>query len=725
MPPKPPLARVMTKNIATDPLMLCLVSLTRLNNKPATAEALSHGLPFDPSDDRQRLFSINKPKANFSRAAAKAGFISSLQERELSAIPALVLPVILILKENNACVLTAIDQEKGVAEIIVPSVDEEAMEIDLSKLADQYQGYAFFLKRRYEGFGQDKLVNGGDSDGHWFFGTLQRFRATYGRVLLATLLVNIFVVAGPLFTMNVYDRVIPHHAVDTLWVLASGVFIIYLFDLLLKFLRTNFLESVAKKTDIILSSKLFEQAMNLKMAHKPRSVGSFSSNIKDFDGIRSFFASSAITAFIELPFSIIFLMVIYSISGTMALVPLAVIGLVLGISLVLKGPLERIVESTQEAAARRNGILEEALANLATIKAFNANSSAQWHWEESSGDIADKSLHSRVLLSYLAMASSFLSQLGTVAIVVLGVYQIRAGELTMGGLIAVIMLSSRAIAPMSQVVSLIANFEQMKAGLHSLNELMAKEVERPENKRFLRRPQFQGEIELKGVSFCYPDDQRKALSNVGFHLQPGERLGIIGSVGSGKSTISNLLLDFYEPSEGSLFIDGIDIKQIDPADLRHSIAYVPQDVVLFSGTVRENITLKFPHADDQAILTAAEVGKVNSFTDRHPLGLDLQVGERGLNLSGGQRQSVAVARAFLEESPIVLLDEPTNSMDFNTELKVIDNLREATKGKTTIIITHKPAILDIVDRIIVLEGGNLVMDGPRTEILAKLGGKRP
>lgn len=702
--------------------MQCLVTLTRLNNKPASAEALAHGLPFDPNDEKQRLFSIEKPKSNFSRAAAKAGFNSSLQERKLQDIPPVVLPVILILKDDNACVLKEISYEDKVAEIIVPTVDDEPIGIDLDKLEDEYLGYVFFLKRTYDGLSESKEVGKEADKENWFFGTLMNFKGIYARVLLATFIVNLFVVAGPLFTMNVYDRIIPHNAVDTLWVLAIGISIIYLFDLIMKFIRTTFLENAAKKSDIILSSILFEQAMNLKLKDKPRSVGAFANNIKDFDSIRSFFSSSAITAFIELPFAVIFLLVIYSINRTMATVPLVVILLILLISMFMKNAIYKIVASTHEAAGRRNGILVEALANLETIKAFNASSSMQWSWEESTGDIANKSLKSRILSNSLSTISVFLTQFCSVIIIVLGVYLIKAGELSMGGLIAINILSSRAIAPMSQVVSLLSNFEQMKAGLESLNELMKKEVERPEKKQFIRRPKFQGDIEFKGVSFAYPDEQKTALSNVSFRISPKEKVAIIGQVGSGKSTISKIILGFYDVNEGSVFIDGLDIKQIDPVDLRHNLGYVPQDVVLFSGTVRENITLKSPHVNDQQIIATANAGRVNTFTDRHPLGMDMQVGERGFNLSGGQRQSVALARCFVEKSSIVLLDEPTNAMDFNTEVQVIANLKTLIQDRTAIIITHKPAILEIVDRIIVMDNGSIAMDGPKQEIFAKLGG---
>lgn len=722
-----PPEKYMDDTLRFDPLLLCLVTLTKIDKKPASAEALVEGLPFDPKEEKQRLFSINSSKSNFSRAAGRAGFDSSLQERPLASIPRVVLPVILLLKNDNACVLTELDFEERRAVIIIPSIDDTPMEIAFDKLEEEYLGYVFFLKRQYQGGSQDNPLNEGQSSNkkNWSFGTLYRFKDIYIRVIIATFFINIFVVAGPLFTMNVYDRVIPHNAIDTLWVLAIGVGCIYVFDLTLKFLRTVLLERAAKKSDIILSSLLFEHAMNIKLVERPRSVGSFSSNIRDFDGIRSFFASTALTAFIELPFSVIFLLVIYSIHKTLALLPLAVIFVLFLFTVPMKKAIQKIVDSTHAATGRRNSILVESLANLETIKAFNASSTIQWHWEESTGDIASKSLRSRIRSSSLSTISAFLTQLCSVLVIIVGVYLIRDGELTMGGLIAVSILTTRSIAPWTQAASLLTNYQQMKTGLQSLNDLMAKSQERPDGKRFIRRPEFKGDIEFKNVDFTYPDEEKKALRNISFKIKAGERVGVIGQVGSGKSTLSNILMKFFEAESGAVFIDNIDIKQIDPVDLRQSYSFVPQDVTLFSGTVRDNITLKSPHATDAEIVEAAKFGVVNALTDRHPLGMDLQVGERGYNISGGQRQSIALARAFISESPVVLLDEPTNAMDYNTEVQVIKNLEEATRDKTAIIITHKPSVLTIVDRLLVMDDGVLVMDGPKDEIIAKLGGKNP
>lgn len=713
----------MSRPHSSDPLMQCLVAMTRLNHTPSSEKVLSLGLPFEPGADRQRLFSIENPKANFSRAAKKAGFVSKLQKRMLNQIPSLVLPAILTLKDDNACLLLDIDFEKKNATVIIPLLDDNPVQIGLEKLEEEYLGYAFFLKKKYKGANQDPKAAGILKKKNWFFGTLMKFKGVYGRVLLATFLVNLFVIAGPIFTLNVYDRIIPHHATDTLWVLACGVGLIYIFDLILKNIRTYFLENTARRSDVILSSMLFEQAMNLKLRDKPGSIGSFSSIIKDFDGIRSFFASSAITAFIDLPFAVIFLLVIYSINPLIVLIPIATVLLILVISIPMRYSIQKTINSTHDATHHRNSVLIESLSNLEAVKAFNAGSSMQWHWEESCGFIADKSQRSRVRSGFLSTMTAFLTQVNSVAIIIAGVYLIKDGELTMGGLIAVNILASRSISPMAQAVSLMLNFGQMKAGLKSLNTFMEKDVERPENKKFIHRPSFKGDIEFKDVGFNYPEEQRRAVSNVSFHIKPGERVGIIGAVGSGKSTIGRLLLSLFEPEEGAVFIDGLNINQIDPADLRHNFSYVPQDVTLFSGSVRDNITLKSPHASDNAVISAARIGGVNTFTDRHPQGMDLQVGEKGTRLSGGQRQSVAVSMAFIEKSPIILLDEPTNAMDFNTEAQVIANLGRITKGRTTMIITHKSSILKIVDRLLVMDKGRLVMDGAKDEILARLAGK--
>ena len=609
------------------------------------------------------------------------------------------------------------------ANIITPDLSTGTSTIETSKLKDEYLGYAYYLKREFvpEDTSSTKLIDAGND--HWFWGTLKRSKKIYFDVVIASFIINLFVLASPLFTMNVYDRVVPNNAVETLWVLALGVSVVYGIDLFLKFVRSYFLEIAGKKSDIIMSSILFERVMDMKFSNKPKSVGSFASNLKEFDTVRNFFSSASLAAIVDLPFALIFLIVTYFIGSYLVLVPIVIMIAILCYTFFIKDPLQNAIKSTFEASAMKNGILIESLSSLETIKTLGASGHVQWNWEEATGEIANRSIKSKIITTSITTVTSFLVQLNTIAIIVLGVYMIQDTHLTMGGLIAAVMLSSRAIAPMGQVASLAANFEQTKTAYQSLSKIMQMPVERPEGKKFVRRNSFDGKIEFKNVSFTYPDTTKGSLDRINFVIQPGEKVGIIGRNGSGKTTLQKIILGLYAPTEGSVLIDGIDINQIDPADLRRNIGYVPQDVVLFKGTVRENIVQKAPYVDDMQIIKAAKVSGVDEYVNAHPLGFDMPVFERGDGISGGQRQSIAVARAFLLDSPIILLDEPTNSLDNTVESKLKANLKVNTVNKTMILVTHRTSMLDLVDRLIVMDNGKILLDGPRDEVLARLSGK--
>ena len=686
-----------------DELLQCLVIFTKLHNNPYSADALTIGLPVKDGDEIE-LFSLKSSRSLFSRAASRAGFASTLVRKDLEQISPLVLPCILMLRGKKACILQSFSKDKKTANIITPELSTGTSTIEISKLKEEYLGYAYYLKREFvpEDTSSTKLIDAGND--HWFWGTLKRSKKIYFDVVLASFIINLFVLASPLFTMNVYDRVVPNNAVETLWVLALGVSVVYGIDLFLKFVRSYFLEIAGKKSDIIMSSILFERVMDMKFSNKPKSVGSFASNLKEFDTVRNFFSSASLAAIVDLPFAIIFLIVTYFIGSYIVLVPIVIMIAILCYTFFIKDPLQNAIKSTFEASAIKNGILIESLSSLETIKTLGASGHIQWNWEE-------------------ATVTSFLVQLNTIAIIVLGVYMIQDTHLTMGGLIAAVMLSSRAIAPMGQVASLAANFEQTKTAYQSLSKIMQMPVERPEGKKFVRRNSFDGKIEFKNVSFTYPDTTKGSLDRINFVIQPGEKVGIIGKNGSGKTTLQKLILGLYSPTEGSVLIDGIDINQIDPADLRRNIGYVPQDVVLFKGTVRENIVQKAPYVDDIQIIKAAKVSGVDEYVNAHPLGFDMPVFERGDGISGGQRQSIAVARAFLLDSPIILLDEPTNSLDNTVENKLKINLKTNTANKTMLLVTHRTSMLDLVDRLIVMDNGKILLDGPRDEVLARLSGK--
>lgn len=705
-----------------DELLQCLVIFTKLHNNPYSADALTIGLPVKDGEEIE-LFSLKSSKSLFSRAASRAGFASTLVRKGLDQISPLVLPCILMLRGKKACILQSFSEDKKMANIITPDLSTGASTIETSKLKDEYLGYAYYLKREFvpEDTSSTKLIDAGND--HWFWGTLKRSKKIYFDVVVASFIINLFVLASPLFTMNVYDRVVPNNAVETLWVLALGVSVVYGIDLFLKFVRSYFLEVAGKKSDIIMSSILFERVMDMKFSNKPKSVGSFASNLKEFDTVRNFFSSASLAAIVDLPFAAIFLIVTYFIGSYLVLVPIVIMIAILCYTFFIKDPLQNAIKSTFEASAAKNGILIESLSSLETIKTLGASGHVQWSWEEATGEIANRSIKSKIITTSITTVTSFLVQLNTIAIIVLGVYMIQDTHLTMGGLIAAVMLSSRAIAPMGQVASLAANFEQTKTAYQSLSKIMEMPVERPEGKKFVRRNSFDGKIEFKNVSFTYPDTTKGSLDRINFVIQPGEKVGIIGKNGSGKTTLQKIILGLYAPTEGSVLIDGIDINQIDPADLRRNIGYVPQDVVLFKGTVRENIVQKAPYVDDMQIIKAAKVSGVDEYVNAHPLGFDMPVFERGDGISGGQRQSIAVARAFLLDSPIILLDEPTNSLDNTVESKLKVNLKTNTINKTMLLVTHRTSMLDLVDRLIVMDNGKILLDGPRDEVLARLSGK--
>lgn len=705
-----------------DELLQCLVIFTKLHNNPYSADALTIGLPVKDGDEIE-LFSLKSSRSLFSRAASRAGFASTLVRKDIEQISPLVLPCILMLRGKKACILQSFSKDKKTANIITPELSTGTSTIEISKLKEEYLGYAYYLKREFvpEDTSSTKLIDAGND--HWFWGTLKRSKKIYFDVVLASFIINLFVLASPLFTMNVYDRVVPNNAVETLWVLALGVSVVYGIDFFLKFVRSYFLEIAGKKSDIIMSSILFERVMDMKFSNKPKSVGSFASNLKEFDTVRNFFSSASLAAIVDLPFAIIFLIVTYFIGSYIVLVPIVIMIAILCYTFFIKDPLQNAIKSTFEASAIKNGILIESLSSLETIKTLGASGHIQWSWEEATGEIANRSIKSKIITTSITTVTSFLVQLNTIAIIVLGVYMIQDTHLTMGGLIAAVMLSSRAIAPMGQVASLAANFEQTKTAYQSLSKIMQMPVERPEGKKFVRRNSFDGKIEFKNVSFTYPDTTKGSLDRINFVIQPGEKVGIIGKNGSGKTTLQKLILGLYSPTEGSVLIDGIDINQIDPADLRRNIGYVPQDVVLFKGTVRENIVQKAPYVDDIQIIKAAKVSGVDEYVNAHPLGFDMPVFERGDGISGGQRQSIAVARAFLLDSPIILLDEPTNSLDNTVENKLKINLKTNTANKTMLLVTHRTSMLDLVDRLIVMDNGKILLDGPRDEVLARLSGK--
>ncbi|MCF8466659.1 MAG: type I secretion system permease/ATPase [Sneathiella sp.] len=693
-----------------DSLLGCLTALTKLFDDPRTADALIYGLPLEENRLTPQLF---------VRAAERVGISARISNRGLDKIPDVVLPCVILLKERRACIL--LSRSKDQATVIFPETGEGADTISLKELEELFAGYAILVRPNFK-YRVDKDEKLLERTGSWFWGTMWQFWPTYIQVIIAAFLINSFALASPLFIMNVYDRVVPNRAIETLWVLAIGVVTVIGFDLLLKTLRAYFVDNAGKRADVLLSSRIFEQVLNLQIKARPASAGAFANHLREFETLRDFFTSVTVTALVDLPFLGIFLFIIYLIGGPLVIVPAVAIPVVLLIGLFLQWPMRRAVAKTTEEASQKHGVIIETISALDTVKSMGIEGHMQKEWERFVGQTARTSVAARFFAGLGINLSAAAMQLVTVGVVVYGV--ILMGEpnstITVGALIASTILTGRTMAPLGQIAALLTRMNQAMVALKGLNHIMSLPVERGAKKRQLSRPNIQGEIEFKDVTFKYPGSDLPSLSNVSFKINAGEKVGIIGPVGSGKTTISRLLINLYEPDEGAVLIDGTDIRQIDPSDIRRSIGSVMQEITLFQATVRQNITMGHPQADDEMILKAAQLAGVHDFISRHPHGYDLHVGEKGATMSGGQRQSIGLARALLPNPPILMFDEPTSAMDLNSERRLIARLREYIENKTVLLVTHRTSLFSLVDRIIVLGNGKVAADGPRDEIL-KLG----
>lgn len=692
-----------------DPLLGCLMILARIENSQVTPESLVAGLPLDNHNLTPQLF---------PRAAKRAGFSARLVKRPISKISNLVLPAVLLLKNGRACVLDKII-ENHTARIIQPDSGEGSCTVAIDVLADEYSGYAYFIKPAYK---YDDRISASliGQPKHWFWSTITASLKIYGEVIVAALLINIFALASPLFIMNVYDRVVPNHAIETLWVLGIGVIIVYCFDFIMRTLRGYFIDIAGKRADIILGAGLFERVMGMRLDSRPVSVGAFANNLHEFDTFRDFFTSATLTVLIDLPFVFLFIFIIWMLGGALATIPLTVIPLCFISAYAIQHRLSSSVDDLLKHSAQKQASLIEVLTGVETIKCLGAESVLQNRWERLSGTIASLGLRTRLLSTTAVNLTIFLQQFTTVAVVIFGVYLIGEGELSVGGLIASTILTGRALAPLTQAAGILSRIHQARTAYSSTDRIMNTPVERPHEKVFIQHKTLKGSIEFRNVTFRYPEQDIDALEKVSVKINAGEHVAIIGRIGSGKSTIEKLLLGLYLPSEGSILLDGIDNRQLDPVNVRRNIGYIPQDCFLFYGSVRDNIVMGMPHAEDHAILRAADIAGVTEFVNRNPSGFNMQVGERGERLSGGQRQSIAVARALLRDPPVLVMDEPTNAMDNTTEELFKRKLHETIAGKTLVLITHRASLLSLVDRVIVMDSGRVIADGSKENVLTAL-----
>ncbi len=693
-----------------DPLLESLMVLTTIHGVPVSRDALVAGLP---------LVDHRLTPSLFERAAKRAGLASKLMRRSLDEIEDALLPAVLVLEDDSACVLVGWNEDRSRCRVMLPDLAEAAAEMDRETLEARYSGVVIFARPQFR-FDRRAPSVGQVRGRHWFWGALAENLPVYRDVLLAAGLINVFALFLPLFTMNVYDRVVPNQASETLWMLAMGLVIVLMADFGLRLMRGYFVDLAGSRVDVKLSAHIMERVLGIRMENRPLSAGSFAANLRSFETVRDFITSATVVTLIDIPFALLFILVMAWIDWPMMIPGLVGVALVIGYALLVQGKMHDLSETTYRAGAQRNANLVESLVGLETVKAIGAEGVMQRKWERSTIFLSRVSNQLRLLSASTVNSAHFMQQFVYLSLIVVGVYRIGAGELTMGGLIACAMLSSRVMAPFGQMAGLLTQFHNAATALTTLNEIMANPVERPDDANFVSRTHFQGEIEFKDVNFVYPGQEVEALRGVSFKIKAGEHVGVLGRVGSGKTTLQKLILGLYQPTSGSVRLDGVDLRQLDPAELRRNVGYVPQDATLFFGSLKENILLASPQMDDASLLHAAQVSGLAEFVNTHPRGFDMEIGERGESLSGGQRQCISIARAIIGNPPILLLDEPTGSMDHTTEETIKRQLKEYAQHKTMMIVTHRTSLLDLVQRIIVIDNGKIVADGPKDSVVQAL-----
>ncbi len=692
-----------------DVLLESLLLLAKQQGKKFTANELTAGLPLK----NNRL----SPKV-FIRAAARAGYKADIKTFKLDELTNSDFPLICLLENEKVCVLLKQNKLLNQFQILDPDSGLEEKVAELSEIESLYAGYAIHLIPVHQ-FDQ-RVEETSDKQVGWFKRALMKSWHIYRDVLVSSFMINVFALASPMFIMNVYDRVVPNHAIETLWVLVLGVVIVFSFDLLLRGLRAHFLDIAGKKTDIDLSAKIFEKVLDVKMSARPSSVGAFANNLDEFESIRNFITSATISTFIDLPFVILFLFVIWFVGGWIVLVPALAIPLIIIFALIMQPKIRNAVEKESKGAAQKNATLVESLIGIETVKSLGAESQLQHKWEEDIEYIAEWRVKARKYSIRVVNFSVFVQQLSTIGVVATGVYLIANSQISLGGLIAAVILTGRAMAPMAQVANLATHYHQTISALKTLDKIMALPGDRESHRTLIHHPNVEGNIELENVNFSYSQQDEEIIKELSLKIKPGEHVGIIGRTGSGKSTIEKLILGLYQADSGFVRVDGIDVNQIDPSDLRRNIGYVPQDVMLFFGSLRENIIYGNSDVSDEQLLDAVRKAGVINIIKTHRLGFDMQIGERGLGLSGGQRQSIAIARALLRDPPVLIMDEPSNSMDSKTEAEFKRQLAEHIQDKTFILVTHKSGMLELVNRLIVVDGGRIIADGNKADVVADL-----
>ncbi len=621
-------------------------------------------------------------------------------------------PLIIELKSGKTAVLTKVEAKK---EYVLYDEEKE----------DKFTTYSYSdFKKIYSGgilLGKSRRQQRDDKDVKkidWFWSSLRQSKWTYSQVIIAAAVSNFLGLSTSLFIMVVYDRVVPNQAIESLIALTIGVLIALGFDFLIRTIRANFIDRAGKRADLRMSKLIFNQLMSMNLASRSDRSGALASTVREFESLRDFFTSATLVAIVDLPFIFLFIYIISLIGGPLAIIPLVCVPVVIILGLLVQPFLAKLSLAGMKTGMSKQGVLVETLNGLETIKATGSAGLMRKRFEEATSSQSDLGFKSRTISQFAVNSSASIQQFAQVALIFYGVFLIQDGIVTMGALIAVVILAGRTLAPLSQLANALTRVNSARTAYRTINNLMKKPKDRDENENPLSRPKLRGDIEFKNVTFGYPGSKEPIIKDLSFKIKAGERVAILGKMGSGKSTIARLLAGLYEPDIGSILIDGVDIRQIDQADIRRNLGFMLQDTWLFSGSVKENIQMGYVQYSDEHILEISKISGVDEFIRQNPEGYDFSLKERGEGLSGGQKQSINLARAILHNPSLLILDEPTSSMDTSTEKIVLDKLVEWSSNKTLIAITHRNTILRVVTRVLVIDGGVIVADDTPEKLMA-------
>ena len=634
-------------------------------------------------------------------ALSSLGFKASFGRLNITNLSEEFFPLIAFKKNGEAFIVLTAPVDGRIS--IMNPTNRKKEELSTADYKADYSQYAIIAKELNDREKEERA-------GHWFFSAFRKSKWIYVQVMIAAMVSNFLSLTTALFTMTVYDRVIPNGAFESLIALSIGVVIALAFDFLIKSLRANFVDTASKRADLEISRRLFERILTLTPTEQRQKTGAMAGTIREFETLREFFNSSTLVILIDLPFVFFFIYVISLIAGPVAYVFLIAVPLVIIVGLGIQPFLARITKGSVESGMNKQAVLVETLNGLETVNATGSGKLMRKRYEDALDNQADGGNKIRALSMFIVNFAASVQQYAQVAAIFFGVYLIVDGQITQGALIGAVILGGRTMGPLSQLANTLSRVNGALTAYRNLSKLIGKSFNTASNLSPISRSSLDGEIEFKNVSFKFEGSKQPTINNVSFKIPAGQKVALVGKMGSGKSTMSKLIAGMIEPTSGAILIDGIDVRQIDPADVRKNIGVMLQDSWLFSGTIRENIQMGFNEYDDEHVLEICKVAGVDDFVGAHPKGYDLEIRERGIGLSGGQKQTINLARSLLHKPEILLLDEPTSSMDQGTEQKVIGSLRAFCRDKTMLIVTHRNPILAMVDRILVMENGNIISD---------------